>query len=103
MFFDYLGTRLERRQGRGQEHDINWRFTDSRQQFVLTLSNSALTWVQGRLAAGADATLTLPRPMLDALALRRTSWSEAVKAGVSRSRATPPSPKNCSPCSTPST
>jgi alkyl sulfatase BDS1-like metallo-beta-lactamase superfamily hydrolase len=81
LFFDYLGTRLDAAKAEGKSMTINVAVTDSRQQFVLTLSNSALTWVQGRLAAGADATLTLPRPALDALALRQTSLSEAVKAG----------------------
>jgi alkyl sulfatase BDS1-like metallo-beta-lactamase superfamily hydrolase len=81
LFFDYLGARLDAAKAEGKSMTINVALTDTRQQFVLTLSNSALTWVQGRLAAGADATLTLPRPALDALALRQTSLSEAVKAG----------------------
>jgi alkyl sulfatase BDS1-like metallo-beta-lactamase superfamily hydrolase len=51
---------------------------------VLTLSNSALTWLQGRQAARADATLTLARSTLDEIALRQTTLPEAVKAGLAR-------------------
>jgi len=86
-FFDYLGSRLDRNQGRGQGDDDHVAVTDLRQQFVLILSNSALTWVQGRPNARADTTLTLARPALDALALRQTILPEAVKAGSPRSRA----------------
>jgi len=41
-----------------------------------------LTWVPGRQAARADATLALARPVLDALALRQTTLPEAIKAGL---------------------
>jgi alkyl sulfatase BDS1-like metallo-beta-lactamase superfamily hydrolase len=82
LFFDYLGTRLDAGKADGKSMTINVAVTDARLQFVLTLSNSALTWVQGRQATGADATLTLARSTLDALALRQTTLPEAVKAGL---------------------
>jgi alkyl sulfatase BDS1-like metallo-beta-lactamase superfamily hydrolase len=81
-FFDYLGSRLDPTKADGKEMTINVAVTDLRQQFVLTLSNSALTWVQGRQSAGADATLTLARSTLDALALRQTNLPDAVQAGL---------------------
>ena len=83
-FFDYLGSRLDATKAEGKAMTINVAVTDLRQQFVLILSNSALTWVQGRQTARADTTLTLARPALDALALRQTILPEAVKAGLAR-------------------
>jgi alkyl sulfatase BDS1-like metallo-beta-lactamase superfamily hydrolase len=60
---------------------INWKFTDSNQQFVLNLENSALTYVSGRQAANANATVTLTRDTLDAVTLQQISFPDAVKAG----------------------
>ena len=82
--FDYLGSRLDATKAEAKAMTINVAVTDLRQQFVLTLSNSALTWVQGRQTARADTTLTLARPALDALALRQTILPEAVKAGLAK-------------------
>jgi len=81
---------------------INVAVTDLRQQFVLILSNSALTWCKAAKPRG-DTTLTLARPALDALALRQTILPEAVKAGLAKVEGDAASPRRCSPCSTPST
>jgi alkyl sulfatase BDS1-like metallo-beta-lactamase superfamily hydrolase len=83
-FFDYLGSRLDATKAEGKTMTINVAVADLSQQFVLTLSNSALTWVQGRQAARTDATLTLARSTLDALALGQTTLPEAVKAGFAK-------------------
>jgi alkyl sulfatase BDS1-like metallo-beta-lactamase superfamily hydrolase len=84
QFFDYLGVRLNAAKAEGKTMVINWTFTDSRRQFVTTVENSALTWVAGRQAAKADATITLARGTLDALALGQTTLPEAVKAGLAK-------------------
>ena len=63
---------------------LNWNFTDSKQQFVMTLENSALTYVPGRQAPNADATVTLARGTLDAVTLQRTTFPDAIKAGLVR-------------------
>ncbi len=82
LFFDYLGVRLDASKAEGKVTVINWRFTDSNQQFVMTLENSALTYVQGRQSANADATLTLARSALDAVTLQQTTFPEAVRTGL---------------------
>ena len=46
--FDYLGVRLNADKAEGKTMVINWNFTDSKQQFVMTLENSALTYVTGQ-------------------------------------------------------
>ena len=82
MFFDFLGVRLNAAKAEGKTLVVNWSFTEPRQQFVLNLENSALTYVAGKQAAKADATLTLSRATLDAVALRKTSFAEAAQAGL---------------------
>ena len=80
LFFDFLGVRLNAAKAEGKKMAINWNFTDSNQQFVLTLENSALTHITGR-QPDADATVTLSRATLDAITLKETSFPAAVLAG----------------------
>jgi alkyl sulfatase BDS1-like metallo-beta-lactamase superfamily hydrolase len=82
LFFDFLGVRLNAATAEGKTMVINWNFTDSKQQFVLTLENSALTYVVGQQAPRADATVTLARAALDAVTLQQTTFPEAVKSGL---------------------
>ena len=81
LFFDYLGVRLNGDKARGRTIVLNWRFTDTQQDFVLTLDNSALTHVAGAQAADAHATLTLTRATLDEISLQKTTFPAAVQAG----------------------
>lgn len=69
LFFDFLGVRLNAAKAEGKKMAINWNFTDSSEQFVLTLENSALTHIAGR-QPDADATVTLNRATLDAITLK---------------------------------
>jgi alkyl sulfatase BDS1-like metallo-beta-lactamase superfamily hydrolase len=80
LFFDFLGVRLDAAKAEGKTMVINWNFTDSKQQFVLTLENSALTHIAGQ-QPGADATVTLSRATLDAITLKETSFPAAVLGG----------------------
>ena len=61
---------------------INWNFTDSRQQYVLTLENSALTYETGKQAPNADAIITLTRGALDAITVQKTTFPDALQAGL---------------------
>ena len=80
LFFDFLGVRLDAAKAEGKKLVINWNFTDSNQQFVSTLENSALTHIAGQ-QPGADATVTLSRATLDAVTLKETSFPAAVLTG----------------------
>ena len=80
LFFDFLGVRLDAAKAEGKKMVINWNFTDSNEQFVLTLENSALTHIAGQ-QPGADATITLARATLDAVTLKETSFPAAVLTG----------------------
>lgn len=80
LLFDFLGVRLDAAKAEGKKMVINWNFTDSNEQFVLTLENSALTHIAGT-QPDADATVTLSRTTLDAVMLRETSFPAALLAG----------------------
>jgi alkyl sulfatase BDS1-like metallo-beta-lactamase superfamily hydrolase len=84
LFFDFLGVRLDATRAEGKHLVVNWSFTDTNQQFVLTLENSALTHVAGRQAPNADATLTLARATLDAIVLKETTFPAALLKGSVR-------------------
>ena len=81
MFFDYLGVRLNGEKASGKTSVLNWQFTDTKQNYVLNLENSALTYVADAQAANADATLTLTRATLDEISLQRTTFPAALQSG----------------------
>jgi alkyl sulfatase BDS1-like metallo-beta-lactamase superfamily hydrolase len=81
MFFDFLGVRLNGSKADGKRAVINWTFTDMERDYVLNLENSALTYVEGRLAAEADVSLTLARATLTKIVQRQTTFPEAIGAG----------------------
>ncbi len=81
MYFDFMGVRLDGDQAAGKSIVLNWRFTDTKQDYVLNLENSALTHVADTLAENADATLTLTRATLDEISLQKTSFEAAMKTG----------------------
>lgn len=81
LFFDYLAVRLDGDKAQGKTIVLNWRFTDTGQNFVLSLDNSTLNHQADAQAANADATLTLTRATLDEISLQRTTIPAAMQAG----------------------
>ena len=69
MVFDAMGARLSGPDAKGKRIVVNWDFTDLGRQWVMTIENSALSTVEGRLEDSADATITLTREALNALIL----------------------------------
>jgi alkyl sulfatase BDS1-like metallo-beta-lactamase superfamily hydrolase len=78
MFFDLLGVRLNGPKADGKHIVLNWRFSDTGEDFRVNLENSTLTWLPQRQAQEADATLTLTRATLNEILLKRTSFPKAV-------------------------
>jgi alkyl sulfatase BDS1-like metallo-beta-lactamase superfamily hydrolase len=60
---------------------LNWSFTDTNENFILTLENCALTYTEGAQADKADAGFTLARGTFDEVIAKQTSFPEAVAAG----------------------
>jgi alkyl sulfatase BDS1-like metallo-beta-lactamase superfamily hydrolase len=80
-FFDYMGVRLNGPRAEGKTIVINWRFTDTKQDYVLNLENSALTYLANHVSDHADATISLDRPTLDAINLQQTTFRQEVLSG----------------------
>ena len=81
MFFDVLGVRLNGPKAEGKQLVLNWRFTDTQEQFRLNLQNATLTWLPERQAAQADASITMTRATLDAILTQQNSFPAAIQAG----------------------
>ena len=81
MYFDFMAVRLNGDKAAGRKIVLNWRFTDTGQEYVLNLENSALTCVADMQADEADATLTLTRATLDEISLRKTTFESALESG----------------------
>jgi alkyl sulfatase BDS1-like metallo-beta-lactamase superfamily hydrolase len=81
MYFDYMGVRLDGDKAQGKRIVLNWQFTDTRQNYILNLENSALTYVADAQDAKADATLTLTRAALDDMAQQKMTIPAAIEAG----------------------
>jgi alkyl sulfatase BDS1-like metallo-beta-lactamase superfamily hydrolase len=81
QLWDVLGVRLNGPKAEGKHIVLNWSFTDTSESFILNLENSALTYIEGALAATADAGFTLARGTLDEVIARQTSFPEAVGNG----------------------
>jgi alkyl sulfatase BDS1-like metallo-beta-lactamase superfamily hydrolase len=81
QFFDYLGIRLNGDKAAGKTTVLNWQFTDTKQNYILNLENSALTYVAAAQAPRADATLALTRATLDEISLQKTTFPAAIQAG----------------------
>jgi len=81
LYFDFMAVRLDGDKAAGKTIVLNWRFTDTKQDYVLNLENSALTCVPDSQADSADATLTLTRATLDEISLHQTTFPAALQSG----------------------
>jgi len=81
MYFDFMAVRLNGDKAVDRTIVLNWRFTDTRQDYLLNLENSALTYVPDNQAETADATLTLTRATLEEISLQKTTFSAAMHSG----------------------
>jgi alkyl sulfatase BDS1-like metallo-beta-lactamase superfamily hydrolase len=78
QLWDMLGVRLNGPKAEGKRIVLNWSFTDTGENFVLNLENSALTYVAGVQADDADAGFTLARGTLDEIIAKLTTFQDAV-------------------------
>jgi alkyl sulfatase BDS1-like metallo-beta-lactamase superfamily hydrolase len=81
QLWNLLGIRLNGPKAEGKHIVLNWSFADTGERFILTLENSALTYIESAQAANADASFTLARSTLDAVIAKQTTFPEAVAAG----------------------
>jgi alkyl sulfatase BDS1-like metallo-beta-lactamase superfamily hydrolase len=81
QLWDVLGVRLNGPKAEGKHIVLNWVFTDTNENHMLTLENSALTYVAGSQSPTADAGFTLSRALLDTVIAKQTTFPEAMAAG----------------------
>lgn len=65
MIFDYMAIRLNGPKASGKHIKINWNFTDTKEQYILTLQDATLSHMAGKQAKDADTTITLKRAAWD--------------------------------------
>ena len=61
LFLDFLAILMDSRKAEGMQFTINLVTPDNGEQFVIELSNSTLTNIEGYQAEDADLTLTITR------------------------------------------
>lgn len=82
MFFDYLGVRLNGPKADGKRIVINWTFPAIAERYVLNLENCAITYLAGKHAETADATVTLERLILSRILMRQLALTDAMSQGL---------------------
>ena len=70
-------TRLNGDRASGKTIALNWRFTDTNETLAATLDHAALTYVPGKTAAGADASVVTTRAVFNAVVLRQRTFDDA--------------------------
>ncbi len=69
-FFDFLAVKLNGPRAAGKDLTLNFRFTDTGDEYLVTLVNGVLHRDAGAQSANADVTVTLTRAGLAAMAMR---------------------------------
>jgi len=80
LFFDYMGVRLNGEKAAGKRIVLNLDFPDVKKQYVLTLENCALTHTPDFQAPDADAKVTIPRSVLNAIVFGKTTLDKETAA-----------------------
>jgi alkyl sulfatase BDS1-like metallo-beta-lactamase superfamily hydrolase len=78
LFFDYLAMRLNGPKADGKNMLINMSFTDTKQRYVLELSNGVLNHTADSQVSNADATLSLTRETLNQIISEERTLQDAV-------------------------
>ena len=90
LYFDYLGILLNGPKADGKFIVLNWNLTDTGQKYVLSLENSALTYMgPDRQSTSAQATLNLTRTTLDDINTGQLTWQDAIASGKIHCRGRP--------------
>ena len=81
LFFDYLGVRLNGPEAAGKTINLNLIFPHTKDEYVLALENGALSHTPNAQLKDADATVTMPRTVLNDIVLGETTLDKAIEAG----------------------
>jgi alkyl sulfatase BDS1-like metallo-beta-lactamase superfamily hydrolase len=81
---DFVGTRINGPKAAGKTINLNVKFTDTKEQFVVGLENGAIHYTMGAQAERSDATITLTHEILEEALLGRISPLNAITSGKIR-------------------
>jgi len=81
LSLDYLGVRLDHPEAAGRDIRLNFVMPDVGERFTLAVENGVLNYTVGEQAADAQATVTIERALLDAIALGEATAESAAAEG----------------------
>jgi alkyl sulfatase BDS1-like metallo-beta-lactamase superfamily hydrolase len=81
LFFDYIGMRVNGPKAAGKAITLNFVFPDTKQQYLVELSDGALSHLANRQAPKADATIRIDRATLNEIVLGGTTLEKEIVAG----------------------
>jgi alkyl sulfatase BDS1-like metallo-beta-lactamase superfamily hydrolase len=81
QFFDFLGVLLNGPKAAGKKITLNMIFPDTKENYVLTLENSALNHTPSKQMEDADCTITIPRVTLTKLIMGEMTPDKAMSTG----------------------
>lgn len=84
LWLDFLGVRLDATKAEGKHFMINLITPDNNEKYLLELSNSALTNIEGVTSDKADLTITLNRSDLNQVMMGAVSFDDQIKAGKAK-------------------
>jgi len=84
LWLDFLGIRLDSKKAEGIEFVINLVTPDNGEQFVVELSNSTLTNIEGFQAENPDLTITINRTDLEQTMMGAVSFDDQIKSGKAK-------------------
>ena len=81
LWLDFLAVRLDTSKAEGKHFTINFITPDNGEKYLVELSNSALTNIEGIQSPKADLTITINRSELDDVLMGKTSFDDKIKEG----------------------
>ena len=84
LFLDFLGIRMDSRKAGDLEFTINLITPDNGEKFLVELSNSTLTNIEGFLADDPDLTITINRTDLEAVMAGTKSLAAQIEDGTAK-------------------
>jgi len=84
LFLDFVGIRMDSRKAEGMEFTINLITPDNGEKFLIELSNSTLTNIEGFLADDPDLSITINRSDLEMVMMGAKPLSEQIADGTAK-------------------
>ncbi|HSF79546.1 MAG TPA: alkyl sulfatase dimerization domain-containing protein [Steroidobacteraceae bacterium] len=81
LWLDYLGIRLQTAEAEGLHYVINLLTPDNGEEYVIELSNGALTNIKGFRAPNADLTITMNHADLETVMMGQATFSKQIESG----------------------